>query len=92
MIKYLFLLLPFMDAAQDSTPLTNHVYCLIGSELVKPAEDSVAYVQYHGLVKTDWTYKGGTVYHYIDTGVDGKRVTRLCIIYRKRGKYKTRIL
>lgn len=54
-MKYLiFLLLPFMGTAQDSIPLTNHVYCLVGNELVKPSEDSVAYIQYHHLGKTDW--------------------------------------
>ena len=81
-----------MATAQDTLPLTNHVYCLVGNELVKPSEDSVAYAQYNGLLPTIWTYKGRTVYHYIDKSVDGKWVTRLCIIYKKRNRWKTRIL
>jgi hypothetical protein len=89
---FLFLLLPFMATAQDSIPLTNHVYCLVGNELVKPSEDSVAYEQYNGLIPTIWAYKGKTVYYYIDRGVDGKQVTRLCIIYKKRKKWRSKIL
>ena len=89
-MRFLFLLLPFLGEAQDT--LTNHVYCIIGNELVKPAEDSVAYIQYHNLIKTDWIYKGRTVYHYTDKSVDGKWVTRLCVVYKRRGKYKTKIL
>ena len=81
-----------MGIAQDTLPVTNHIYCIVGNEFVKPSKDSVAYAQFHGLLPTIWTYKGKTVYQYIDKSVDGKWVTRLCVIYKRRGKYRTKIL